>query len=213
MLFLTVSFHASPYFTGADIVFFFAWMPFIVSGGGTRLSRRCVHRPTRRAKARSTLAPTGARFPFATVQAICGNYDEGTCAARGGLACDRPYVRCCSAVGEPSSTRRAWTSSTVARVVVGAGVAAGAAAGVLILGGAAADIGKLINDAPKPGKRNELTLSTTAPPTTTTAPQGSGTGDGTTTTTTTRSGGQTARRGLRGARESCRREFHDSLQR
>src|ERR1019366_10624543 len=37
-LFLTVSFHASPYFTGADIVFFFAWMPFIVAGGGTRLS-------------------------------------------------------------------------------------------------------------------------------------------------------------------------------
>ncbi|MGC2175804.1 MAG: DoxX family protein, partial [Acidimicrobiales bacterium] len=25
MLFLTVSFHSSPYFTGADIVFFFAW--------------------------------------------------------------------------------------------------------------------------------------------------------------------------------------------
>jgi thiosulfate dehydrogenase [quinone] large subunit len=26
-LFLTVSFHASPYYTGADIVFLFAWIP------------------------------------------------------------------------------------------------------------------------------------------------------------------------------------------
>ncbi|HUY65636.1 MAG TPA: Rieske 2Fe-2S domain-containing protein [Acidimicrobiales bacterium] len=31
-LFLTVSFHASPYFTGSDIVFFFAWTPFVLGG-------------------------------------------------------------------------------------------------------------------------------------------------------------------------------------
>jgi thiosulfate dehydrogenase (quinone) large subunit len=31
-LFLTVSFHASPYFTGSDIVFFFAWTPFALGG-------------------------------------------------------------------------------------------------------------------------------------------------------------------------------------
>lgn len=31
-LFLTVSFHASPYFTGSDIVFFFAWTPFVLAG-------------------------------------------------------------------------------------------------------------------------------------------------------------------------------------
>src|SRR5580658_1154048 len=37
-LFLTVSFHSSPYYTGADIVFFFAWMPFIVAGAGGVLS-------------------------------------------------------------------------------------------------------------------------------------------------------------------------------
>ncbi|HEX3946259.1 MAG TPA: Rieske (2Fe-2S) protein [Acidimicrobiales bacterium] len=33
-LFLTVSFHASPYFTGADIVFVFAWAPLILAGAG-----------------------------------------------------------------------------------------------------------------------------------------------------------------------------------
>jgi thiosulfate dehydrogenase [quinone] large subunit len=33
-LFLAVSFHTSPYYTGSDIVFVFAWMPFIIAGGG-----------------------------------------------------------------------------------------------------------------------------------------------------------------------------------
>lgn len=31
-LFLTVSFHSSPYFTGADIVFIFAWTPLLLGG-------------------------------------------------------------------------------------------------------------------------------------------------------------------------------------
>jgi thiosulfate dehydrogenase [quinone] large subunit len=33
-LFLAVSFHTSPYYTGSDIVFVFAWLPFIIAGGG-----------------------------------------------------------------------------------------------------------------------------------------------------------------------------------
>ena len=31
-LFLTISFHSSPYFTGSDIVFFFAWLPVALAG-------------------------------------------------------------------------------------------------------------------------------------------------------------------------------------
>lgn len=31
-LFLTISFHASPYYTGSDIVFFFAWTPLLLAG-------------------------------------------------------------------------------------------------------------------------------------------------------------------------------------
>ncbi len=38
MLFLTVSFHASPYYTGADIVFAFAWTPLLLAGAGPVLS-------------------------------------------------------------------------------------------------------------------------------------------------------------------------------
>jgi thiosulfate dehydrogenase [quinone] large subunit len=33
-LFLAVSFHTAPYYTGADIVFLFAWMPFVLAGAG-----------------------------------------------------------------------------------------------------------------------------------------------------------------------------------
>ncbi len=38
MLFLTVSFHSAPYYTGADIVFAFAWTPLLLAGSGSVLS-------------------------------------------------------------------------------------------------------------------------------------------------------------------------------
>jgi thiosulfate dehydrogenase [quinone] large subunit len=38
MLFLTVSFHSAPYYTGADIVFAFAWTPLLLAGSGLVLS-------------------------------------------------------------------------------------------------------------------------------------------------------------------------------
>jgi thiosulfate dehydrogenase [quinone] large subunit len=38
MLWLTVSFHSSPYYTGADIVFVFAWTPLLLAGAGPVLS-------------------------------------------------------------------------------------------------------------------------------------------------------------------------------
>lgn len=38
LLFLTVSFHTSPYYTGADIVFAFAWTPLLLAGSGSVLS-------------------------------------------------------------------------------------------------------------------------------------------------------------------------------
>ena len=46
-LFLTVSFHASPYFTGSDIVFFFAWTPFALAGaaGAPALDTWLADRP------------------------------------------------------------------------------------------------------------------------------------------------------------------------
>jgi thiosulfate dehydrogenase [quinone] large subunit len=172
-LFLTVSFHASPYFTGADIVFFFAWMPLIIAGGGARLSLDAfiAQRVARKAAQPS---PQLVPIPFATVQAICGNYGAGRCAARGGLACDAAVCPVLLGGRGPLVTRSGLDVIDRRSLVVGAGVAAGAAAGVLILGGAAADIGKLVNNAPKPGSSGGLTLST-GTTTTTTEPGGSST--------------------------------------
>ncbi len=179
-LFLTVSFHASPYFTGADIVFFFAWTPLIIGGGGTRLSLDAwiAQRVARKADQPS---PQLVAIPFATVQAICGHYVTGHCAARGGLACDAAVCPVLLGSRGPLVTRSGLDLVDRRSLVVGAGVAASAAAGVLLLGGADAEIGNLINNAPKPGKSGEISLST-APSTTTTTTTGP---DGSSTTTST----------------------------
>ena len=53
-LFLTVSFHSSPYFTGSDIVFFFAWTPLAIAGAAgapaldTWMAARRPEEPLRR---------------------------------------------------------------------------------------------------------------------------------------------------------------------
>jgi len=178
-LFLTVSFHSSPYFTGADIVFFFAWVPFVLAGGGTRLSVDAWL--AKRAASRSDLAsPELVPIPFATVQAICGNFSGGRCAARGGLTCDAaacPFLR-----GERTRLRARGGLENVDRrtLVLRALAAAGAGATVLLLGGAVAETGKLIDDAPKPAPVKQLALSAT-----TTVPASSATSlpAGTSTTT------------------------------
>jgi thiosulfate dehydrogenase [quinone] large subunit len=38
VLFLTVSYHSRPYYTGSDIVFAFAWLPLVITGAGGVLS-------------------------------------------------------------------------------------------------------------------------------------------------------------------------------
>jgi len=85
-LFLAVSYHASPYYTGADIVFLFAWIPLIVAGGATRLSADAV---IARAAARAATLPEPSMvaLPFATVQTLCGHFRQGQCAARANQPC------------------------------------------------------------------------------------------------------------------------------
>jgi len=75
-LFLTVSFHAAPFYTGADIVFFFAWMPFIVAGGGSSLSLDALI-ANRAAREMGAPAPALVAIPFAKVQTLCGFYTRG----------------------------------------------------------------------------------------------------------------------------------------
>jgi thiosulfate dehydrogenase [quinone] large subunit len=190
-LFLTVSFHASPYFTGADIVFFFAWIPFIVAGGGTRLSLDAWI-GKRLAKKSGRPSPELVAIPFATVQAICGNYHEGACAARGGLDCDAAVCPVLIGGRAPLVVRGAVDDVDRRALVLGGLTAAAAAAGVLLLGGAVADTGALIGGAPKPKSPRVLSLpgtTTTTTPvtiattTTTTSPATPATIPSTTTTT------------------------------
>ena len=51
MLFLTVSFHSSPYYTGSDIVFAFAWTPLLLAGAGPVLSADATIAARARARA------------------------------------------------------------------------------------------------------------------------------------------------------------------
>jgi len=64
MLFLTVSFHASPYYTGSDIVFVFAWTPLVLAGAGSFLSLDAAIAERARREAgthgQSQLSPIGA---------------------------------------------------------------------------------------------------------------------------------------------------------
>ncbi len=166
-LFLTVSYHSSPYFTGADIVFFFAWLPLVIAGGGTRLSLDAWI-ANRLARKSGRSSPELVPIPFATVQAICGNYDEGSCSARGGAPCDAALCPVLLGPRAPLVTRGA-VDDIDRRVLIFGGLSAAAAgAGVLLLGGAVADTGQLIGDAPKPTSPRVLSVPTTTTTTTTT---------------------------------------------
>ena len=217
-LFLTVSFHASPYFTGADIVFFFAWMPLIVAGGGTRLSMDAWI-AARVAKENRLPSPALVPIAFEQVQRLCGNYDRGNCSARAGQACDA--AACPVLLNERSSRGVPVAGQVVDRraVVLGSAVAAAVGTSVVIAGAATAVAGRLIDSAPKPkGQAKQLAPITTTPTTTTTTP-------GATTTTVTqvhrfdvgthdpaRDSRDVARRGESSAEERSR-AFHDSLER
>src|ERR1700722_228503 len=86
-LFLTVSFHSSPYYTGADIVFFFAWIPLLLAGSGGVLSLDAVI-AARVATERGVGPRTMVPVRFELVQAVCGNYDHDPCTAQAGRRCD-----------------------------------------------------------------------------------------------------------------------------
>ena len=166
-LFLTISFHASPYFTGADIVFFFAWLPFIITGGGTKLSADAWI-ANRVATREGVASPELVAIPFATVQRICGHFHEGACAARQGLACDKTV--CPVLLGEraPLVTRVSIDSVERRALVMGGAVAAGVGAAVLVLGGAAVEVGKAVGGAKRAASATtNLTVPTGGSPTTT----------------------------------------------
>jgi thiosulfate dehydrogenase [quinone] large subunit len=67
MLFLTVSFHSRPYYTGADLVYVFAFTPFLLAGAGPltlpALLDRLVPPPSRSRRPRPGIAGVADRIP------------------------------------------------------------------------------------------------------------------------------------------------------
>jgi thiosulfate dehydrogenase (quinone) large subunit len=108
-LFLAVSYHTSPYYTGSDIVFVFAWMPLIVAGGGQLSFDAVIANLLAARHLRPTSLPV--QLPFATVQGICGHYHGGRCTAQHNAPCQPagcPYL-----AREASKPMRGATASKV----------------------------------------------------------------------------------------------------
>ncbi len=172
-LFLTVSFHSSPYFTGADIVFFFAWLPFTIAPGGRQLSLDGYLDRVLRTK-RSVPVEELVALPFAQVQELCGKFDRGTCATLAG-ACNA--ITCPVLVGTvaPIATPVAITAVDRRRVVVAGATAGALGTATLLLGGTVAALGKMVGGASSSTTTNTVGTTGTTGATTSTTAAGAGT--------------------------------------
>ncbi len=155
-LFLTVSFHSSPYYTGADIVFVFAWIPLVLAGSGGVLSLDGVI-AARVAGEYDLGPPTVVPVRFAVVQQLCGHYENDTCSAKAGNRCDVhgcPFLSAEQA-GRGSTVPERGVDAVDRRTVVLGGAAAVAAAltgGVVA--GTAAGLGRVVGGAKSPASES-----------------------------------------------------------
>jgi thiosulfate dehydrogenase (quinone) large subunit len=181
-LFLAVSFHTNPYYTGSDIVFVFAWMPLIIAGGG-QLSLDAL---TANLMAARHLRPSHlpVQLPFATVQSICGHYHGGRCEAQHNAACQPagcPYLT--RELSKPARGGAAKFDVDRRRLVGAMALGAGA---VAVLGTAAiAGVGRLMHGsssasaaAPLLGASTPATDAPTATPSDPASPSGAATPSG-----------------------------------
>jgi len=184
MLFLTISFHSSPYYTGSDIVFVFAWTPLLLSGSGGAVSADVLVEHVVRSRAGHGPALT-VPVPFSTVREVCGSFDRGACRARRGAPCEP--APCPFLTGRPTSSARSAEAEMDRRTFAAKGAVATAAALVALVGGGlAAGVGRLAGGSTsKPGPRALGATDTTAAATTTppaTVPPSGGSGPGPTVT-------------------------------
>jgi thiosulfate dehydrogenase (quinone) large subunit len=142
-LFLAVSFHTNPYYTGSDIVFIFAWLPLIVTGGGQFSADALIANMA--AVRRSRPASVPVQLPFATVQNICGHYHGGWCLARRDTACAPagcPYIE--RELEKAAHVEAATNVDMDRRRLVGA-VTLGAGTVAILGTGAIAGLGRLLH--------------------------------------------------------------------
>ncbi len=161
-LFLTVSFHAAPFYTGADIVFTFAWLPFVLAGSSTRLSLDGLI-AARAAAGASSGPPELVAIPFAQVQRLCGHFDEGRCDALDGRSCAAAYCPVLIGPRPPYPVRREPDSVERRAVVLSTATAALVAGAVAFVAGVAAVVGRFAGGATIPVAPPELGGTTSKP--------------------------------------------------
>ena len=140
-LFLTVSFHANPYYTGSDLVFAFAWIPLIMAGAGTHLSwdariaRKvaqernepdaglAVDRPStgtsrvlNEVDRRTVVVGAGAAAALAAASAILATASAGLGRAIGGVKTSKPPTQLTTTTTTAASGT---TSTTIAGTEIG----------------------------------------------------------------------------------------------
>jgi thiosulfate dehydrogenase [quinone] large subunit len=159
-LFLTVSFHSTPWYTGADIVFFVTFMPFAIAGSGGVLSLDArIARLT--AREHQLDDPEMVVVPFAEVQRVCGFFKDPKCTAIRNRLCAQtgcPYLE-----GVRQSLPGGRGPDEVDRravVLGGLSAAAAAAAGLVAVGGVAIG-GRLIGRSKGPSGTQATLPSTT----------------------------------------------------
>jgi thiosulfate dehydrogenase [quinone] large subunit len=142
-LFLAVSFHTNPYYTGSDIVFIFAWLPLIVTGGGQFSADALIANLAAVRQSRPASVPV--QLPFATVQNICGHYQGGWCVAQHDTPCAPagcPFIE--REVAKAAHIEAATNVDMDRRRLVGA-LTLGAGTVAVLGTGAIAGIGRLLH--------------------------------------------------------------------
>jgi thiosulfate dehydrogenase [quinone] large subunit len=159
-LFLAISFNASPWYTSADLVYFFMFAAFVLAGAGGVMS--LDSRIARRAALESQQDdPLMVVVPFADIQRTCGYFSDGRCKAIPNRRCSP--VGCPYLEGVRMSLPGGRTPDGVDRrsVVLG-GVAVAAAAGAgLVVSVAAVGIGRAVGGAKAPASSGGGTFPST----------------------------------------------------
>ena len=159
-LFFTVSFHANPYYTGSDIVFVFAWIPFVIAGAGSHLSLDARIAAKVAAEQNAPL-PGLVAVPFSSIPHHCGKYHNGLCSAQKNAACNEAACPVLASERPSIVTSRSISDIDRRTVIVGAGAAAAVAAVSAVLAGLSAGIGRAIGGVKPSAAPTELTTTTT----------------------------------------------------
>ncbi|HVA42169.1 MAG TPA: Rieske 2Fe-2S domain-containing protein [Acidimicrobiales bacterium] len=141
-LFLAVSFHTNPYYTGSDIVFVFAWIPFLVAEPGPLSADAVLANAARQSQGLG--AEETVPVLFSDIQRVCGSYEGGQCAARRNAPCEPgpcPYL---ASRTSPIPSRRAGASLDRRTLVLKGTMAAGLGAVGLVGSGLIAGVARLI---------------------------------------------------------------------